>query len=257
MFNQLLRNIRTGFEGYNKKQPSILGNVLLGKQWNQDIERFGGKILKPIPEQDYEDNNNLALQGYYNREALGELNAKTPSNFQPKTVIYPESLANAPKKRVVTSPTPTQKIVTQKPKTVTKQVLPVQTVQKQGYNPQWDFLEQNIFPLTDKAGLPRALVASQWASESGRNTNSPINNYFGLGPNIRYPNLERNVSDYILTISNILKRKGSDLSKAKDAKTILKIIQSGKTGRYEAHNPDPMTYVQDLMNTPEFRYYNQ
>jgi len=111
-----------------------------------------------------------------------------------------------------------------------------------------------ILPLTRECGLPDSLVASQWAVESGRAQESKINNFFALGPHIVYPSLERNVSDYCLTVINIARKNGLIIDSTTTAYEILLALQSGNT-RYEAHNEDPMTYVWTVSNTPEWRQY--
>src|SRR5690349_14641504 len=58
---------------------------------------------------------------------------------------------------------------------------------------QTAFLEREILPTTRKCGLPDALVAGQWALESGRATTSPINNFFGIGPGWRFNTVSENV----------------------------------------------------------------
>ena len=243
MFQDLLRKIQAGISDYNQKQPSVIGNVLTGKTWNQGIKDFGGVLIKPISDQQFNDNNNKALQGYYNRDWAANNLPQTPSNYTPKIVQYPDWMANAPAKvRVVSKPAP-----------IAKKVI---TSNTPSANPG-GFLESTIFPMTDEAGIPRALVAGQWAMEGGRVTDNPQHNLFGLmqgGSLIPYPNIQRNVSDYILTIQNLLKRKGVNPASVKDPGQILRILQSGDT-RYEAHNPNPTTYVGDVTNTPEWRMY--
>lgn len=118
-----------------------------------------------------------------------------------------------------------------------------------------DFLTKEILPRTRKYNIPDALAASQWAVESGRSTSSDINNYFGLGPHIKYNSIDDNVRDYALTLKNILAAKGKKLENMKYPKKILLKLQEGDRPRYEAHNPDPMTYVNTVMNTPEWRQY--
>ncbi len=249
MFQELLRKIQAGISDYNQKQPSVIGNILTGKTWNQGIKDFGGVLVKPISDQQFNDNNNQALQDYYNRDWSANNLPQTTSNYSPKTVKYPDWMANSPTKKAIavsnTAPkvngTPAPIVVNSTPKSV---------------NPG-SFLESNIFPITDQAGLPRALVAGQWAMEGGRAIDNPQHNLFGLmsgGSLIPYPNIQRNVSDYILTIQNLLKRKGANPSAIKDPVTILKILQSGDT-RYEAHNPNPTTYIEGVTNTPEWRMY--
>ena len=118
-----------------------------------------------------------------------------------------------------------------------------------------DFLSKEILSRTRKYNIPDALAASQWAVESGRSTSSDINNYFGLGPHIKYNSIDDNVRDYALTLKNILAAKGKKIENMKYPKKILLKLQEGDKPRYEAHNPDPMTYVNTVMNTPEWRQY--
>ena len=61
---------------------------------NQGSEIFGGKLIKPIPERDFQDNNNQTLQQYYNRQWQADNLPQTKSTFQPKTVQYANSIAN-------------------------------------------------------------------------------------------------------------------------------------------------------------------
>lgn len=70
---------------------TILNNI---KQLiNPSVEN--GAIKSPIPTMQFNDNNNPAFQQYRSREAMGEQNT-TPANFAPKTVQYPNWMANAP-----------------------------------------------------------------------------------------------------------------------------------------------------------------
>lgn len=118
---------------------------------------------------------------------------------------------------------------------------------------EFEGILSEIIPLTRECGLPDNLVAAQWALETGRAQRSEINNYFGLGPHIKYPSLEANVRDYCLTVRNIASKNGVDVEKA-TAKEILIALQSGKT-RYEGHNEDPMLYVDSVMEQPEWALY--
>lgn len=85
-------NFKNMLSEENKKSPGILGNLLTGRAWNQDIGSFGGKLIKPIPERDFQDNNNSALQQYYAREITPNIMASTKQPM--KTVQYPSTLAN-------------------------------------------------------------------------------------------------------------------------------------------------------------------
>jgi hypothetical protein len=159
---------------------------------------------------------------------------------------------------IVLSPIPSP-TVTSRP-TVTTSPSPIQqekeprTSSKGAVSQGEGHILNTILPITRECGLPDALVASQWAVESGRAQTSKINNFFALGPHIVYPSLERNVSDYCLTVVNIASKNGLTIDSTTTAYEILLALQSGNT-RYEAHNEDPMTYVRTVSNTPEWRQY--
>lgn len=119
------------------------------------------------------------------------------------------------------------------------------------------FLEDEIFPITRQYNIPDAVAASQWAMEGGRVTSNAQNNPWGLmsgGKILQYPSMEASTRDYALTIQNILKAKGYDVSNT-DAFSVLLALQQGDKPRYEAHNEDQYQYVRNLVNTPEWRTY--
>ena len=87
-------NFKNMLSEENKKGPRILDNLLTGRGWNEGISSYGGKLVMPIPQKDFQNNNNKVLQQYYSRDSMGEQNAKIPSSFQAKTVQYPNILAN-------------------------------------------------------------------------------------------------------------------------------------------------------------------
>lgn len=120
-----------------------------------------------------------------------------------------------------------------------------------------NFLENSVFPITRSYNIPDAVTASQWAMEGGRVTENSQNNPWGLmsgGKLIQYPSIDASTKDYALTVQNILNKKGYDLETI-DAFNVLLALQQGESPRYEAHNPNPYTYVQNLITTPEWRYY--
>jgi len=184
-----------------------------------------------------------------------------PHNATPKDYVYSgldngksdfsKKVAQIPRATVIPTRLPTQR------PTRTPTITPIPTkapIKTGGYE---QFLEQSIFPQTRQAGLPDALVAGQWATEGGRATGNPQNNVWGLmrgGKLIQYPNLNSSTRDYILTVQNILKKKGYDPKKM-SAKEILQALQEGNKLRYEAHNPNPQDYVNLVSNTPEYRKF--
>ncbi len=119
-----------------------------------------------------------------------------------------------------------------------------------------DFLETQLLPRTRKYGIPDALVAGQWAIESGRATNRADNNYFGLGPGLKFATLDEAVKVYYVSLKHILARKGYNLDTISDPYQILQDLQQGDY-RYEGHSPKPLEYVQLVSSVPEYVYYAQ
>lgn len=165
--------------------------------------------------------------------------------------------AQAPQTTPTPNPTPTQVPMPSSP-------IPSPTPPPVYPNEQLDpntmaYLEQNIFPITRQAKIPDALVASQWAVEGGRTMGNSQNNMFGLGGTdmVQYSTQERGIEDYVLTVLNILKNKGMTDPSNMNAYDMLMGLQSGDRPRYEAHNPNQWDYTQTVMNTPEWRKYNQ
>ncbi|MCK9371241.1 transglycosylase SLT domain-containing protein [Candidatus Dojkabacteria bacterium] len=113
---QVLNQFKNILNDYNQKSPSVVGNLLTGREWNQDIGNFGGKLIKPIPEKQYQDNNNQALQQYYNRQWQADNLPQTKSTFQPKTVQYPDWVANAPKLNISLKVAPVRELPIQQAK---------------------------------------------------------------------------------------------------------------------------------------------
>lgn len=143
------------------------------------------------------------------------------------------------------TPTPQQPTPTPQMMPQSRGALPQQTV---------DFLEHNVFPITDGLGVPRALAASQWAVEGGRQITSPINNFYGIGPGWQFNNTQENVHTYANTVLNILKQKGYNPAQMNPTQ-MIQALQAGTKPRYEGHNANPQTYVDTVTNTPEWRYY--
>lgn len=129
-----------------------------------------------------------------------------------------------------------------------------------------NFLETRVFPLTDAAGIPRALAAAQWVSEgpirkTGEFYDPTTNNPWGLmygGQVHPYQSLDNATKAYVRTITNLLQQRGYNISEmdAFDALVALQTpLPEGNPMTYEGHNVDPYTYVQNVSRTPEWRYY--
>jgi len=119
-----------------------------------------------------------------------------------------------------------------------------------------EFLAKEILPLTRECNLPDALVAGQWAQESGREFDSPSNNYFGLGPRMRFKNIQEGVKTYCNTIKDILGKKGRDVNSMKDSVEILTGLQTGNP-RYEGDEANPLAYVRTVSSIGEFQFYDK
>lgn len=102
-FGKILQGLKDSLSGYNQDHPSVVGNLLSGNQWNQSIPDFGGvarenqmignpNIVSPIP---VTDQLTPGLVNYYQNDAARAADT-TPSTFQPKTIQYPDWMANAP-----------------------------------------------------------------------------------------------------------------------------------------------------------------
>lgn len=122
------------------------------------------------------------------------------------------------------------------------------------------YLEDNILGQTRKAGLPDQLVASQWANESARGTSDDAlyrNNPFGLGPHWEFDSVEDATKSYIKTVLNRSGLGEEDeegnlkLKKGVTAEQVVEALQ----GAYEMHMEDKTKYGRDIMDTPEWRFY--
>lgn len=128
-------------------------------------------------------------------------------------------------------------------------------VRKFKTTPQSAFLETEIFPCSDKYGIPRQLVAAQWAIESGRAMYRDDNNHFGLGPGMKFGSICDAVKVYAKSLRTIVARKSADFDELKqNPYEILVRLQEGSY-RYEAHSPDPQHYIQLVSSMPEWRVY--
>ena len=217
------------------------GNGVIADQYaTKPYPTINSNIISPQPESEMKKN-------WYQSQYLSN-NYVNPQQFPIDTPTPPPSpsptMAPYQQPQPIPSPTPPPAYSNQTPQTnLSQEVI--------------NLLENSIFPITRQRNIPDALSASQWATEGGRQMDNPLHNLFGLGPNIQYPSLEANVNDYALTIENILKAKGIDLSQYPElnAYDILMLLQSEDKPRYEGHNSNQWDYTQTVMNTPEWRSY--
>lgn len=127
-----------------------------------------------------------------------------------------------------------------------------------------EVLEKKIFPITDAAGIPRALVAGQVAIESAYGTSNLArnnNNYFGLlkGTDPQTGKLNFHKFDdpgrgaemyaYTMTKGNFRDRY------SKDPVKYLYNLQNAKKPRYEGHSEKPYEYLDIVTNNPAFQKY--
>lgn len=122
-----------------------------------------------------------------------------------------------------------------------------------------DTLNNVILPVTRAAGIPDPVAAAQTAMESGHGKTAVNNNYHGIMQwdaqgkrSLRsFNSPEESAKAYVQTLQHIV----PDLTKYKNDPTgLLRALQSGKT-RYEGDNADPMAYVQNVTNVPEWGAY--
>lgn len=241
----------------------------------QLAQKLFPKTTSPIPNYTPKDQVNKispkALPQMQADNYYMDRNNQVNSLYPPKTTPSPKpayvSVANASANTMKPAPTKSiaQKIIpTLKDTNVPKTTKPTATltVATQPSNAiaapiaNQDYLEKEVLPRTRKYGIPDALAAGQWAAE-GRFVNPKNNNWFNLmydGKVHPYQSLDNHVADYALTLKNLLKNQGIDITSKKDAMEILKLLQSGKT-RFEGHQPDPQHYVNLVSSTPEFKKY--
>lgn len=123
-------------------------------------------------------------------------------------------------------------------------------------------LEKYVFPVTDKAGIPRALAASQTAIESGRGASAATKNFNNLHGIMtwdtagnrslrRFKSPAESAEEYVRIIS---KNFPQAFELRNEPEKMLKALQSGKM-RYEGDNDDPFEYVRLVQSTPEWRRY--
>ena len=125
-----------------------------------------------------------------------------------------------------------------------------------------DYLDNKLIPMVKE--VPPAIAASQWAIEGGRNVKA---NPFGLMRNnqvLNYGDIKDNIRAYEETVKNIVSTNmGKDVNlRDLDPETILHFLQfqaNGQPGkkRYEAHMPDPQSYIDMIHAMPEWRYYSR
>ena len=78
-------------------------NNILQDMWN-NLEKvagntFGKKLVKPIPESNFKDNNSSALQQFYSRELSPRQTSVKEPAFTSKKINYPDWMSNAPNEK--------------------------------------------------------------------------------------------------------------------------------------------------------------
>lgn len=249
---------------------------ILGRISQLKDQLFGQpKIISPIPEPESQDDYNARMIEKMRAVKGGETPDQETVNLMRKQAangLYPEGnkwLGTAPGQRgevkgvsqVVRHPDEIKgdmqkmKQMQQPPQPQSTFVKPQNTDLGFIRPEHQQFLERQVFPTTDAEGLPRDLVAGQWAGEGGRKMENPENNLFGLGPNIKYKDLPSNVKAYARTVKKLLNQRGIDDTSNLSGEQILQIIQNDQGQRYEGHNPDPSQYPKFIQSIPEYRYY--
>lgn len=122
------------------------------------------------------------------------------------------------------------------------------------------YLEDNILNDTRKAGIPDAVVATQWANESARGTSEDAtlrNNPFGLGPHWEFDTVQDATKVYIKTVlsnSGLGEEDENGQLRLKAGVTADQLIDA-LAGKYEMHMENKGEYGNRLRDTPEWRFY--
>lgn len=218
------------------------------------------EIMSPVPEETQDDYNYRMIEKMRDVKSGGTPDQETINLMRKQQAngLYPEG-----NKYLDGSPQQGEVAGAIAPELTTASVRPKPTVFQKPENvnlgyvrPEHEqFLESNVFPQTDPEGLPRELVAGQWAGEGGRKMENDLNNLFGIGPNMKFADLPSNIKTYVSTVKKLLKQRGIEDPSGMTGDEILQIIQDDRGQRYEGHNPDPSEYTRFIPSIPEYRYY--
>lgn len=239
-FGKILASIKDSIS-----KPSVLGNVIAGKQWNEGIPNFGGvapqnqfienpQIASPVPVEDQLTKGLMyKIHQDQDREAMPVDNA--PQAGYPKTVQYPEWLANAPAKEVagaqtIASPTPTPAPTQDLWGRFIDAVN--QTAPEQGYDP-------------DTIIKQKALESNFGRSDFAQNRN----NFGGIGAYDRNPNSAfsfKDITDYLDYYYKLIQNRYPKAYANRDDPEAY--VEGLKEGGYAS---DP-NYVWKVLNTPAY-----
>ena len=218
------------------------------------------KIIKPIPDREFNDNNNVALQRYYENNFNANNAKATPVKTNSRQVTYSQSLANG-------KPNPAkfakqyQKAFGELPPssqyqapTATPTAAPVQTmVLGASTSPQgnlWDQFVNRVMQTAPARGYDPEIIIKQKALESGFGTSDFArnrNNFGGIGAYDSNPNNAfefPTIDDYLNYYYNLIQNRYPNAYE--NRQNPKKYVEGLKQGGY-ASDKD---YVWKVLNTP-------
>ncbi len=220
-FGRLLQNLKDSFS-----KPSILGNLVSGKQFNDSLPRFGGVA----PQNQMIQNPNVVSP----LQAPDEVTSGLESQGQ-----FDQAIADRP------TPTPTP----EKFEDVLSMATPTSTPVPQPQN-TWDEFTNAVRKKVTPLGYNADAIIKQKALESGFGSSQfarERNNYGGIGAYDRDPNQAfkfNSVDEYLDYYLNLVKNR---YPQAYEDRADPEAFISGlKQGGYAS---DP-NYVWKVMNTP-------
>jgi flagellum-specific peptidoglycan hydrolase FlgJ len=222
-------------------------------------QRFSGEMLSPVPEEDLV--KNVSQNEGQKKGFLSGFLGRQESKPEPAPVM-PLSLESYGWVKGEDN-------VYRKPEQIKPQPTPVP-----GLNvaPESDkYLNEIVFPITRKYGIPDAVAAGQFAGESrgqSKYAQAPYNNPYNINavdsnPDLahQYPTPQAGVDAY----GKLISTKYKDALKQPTIVDILRYIEqggyAGDPNTYQQRSSEQggagyPSYSQFLMDTPEFKKYN-
>ena len=209
------------------------------------------KILKPISDRDFKDNNNKALQNYYHNDFTKSLDTRT-SGFKPTQVKYPKALANAGKADPVKFAKLQEKAFGAPKAPARVEVKGLSTKIMTPAKNSWEDFAKMVKDEGDKRGYSGETLVRQKALESGFGESKfakERNNYGGIGAYDANPNNAFKYKDpkhYLESYFDLIEKDPRYQEAYKNRKDPKKYLMGLKKGGY-ASDPD---YVEKILNTP-------
>lgn len=240
-FSGLLDAVKNSF----LSSPSVVGNVAQGRQWNQDLPRFGGVA----PQNQMVQNPNIASP----LQAPDEMTPGMIHGQKLNDINEIQAHAQVPVQGVEVPDTGGQPVIPQ----------PTPTPSPTSFD---SLLEHFVFPWTRGKHIPDSVAAGQTGIESAYGKSPAAvnqNNLHGImqwdeqgNRSLRsFDSASDSAKMYANTINNILSKKGYDITKM-TPEGILTALQTG-TPRYEGDNSNPQEYVDKVKGLSTYRKYSK